>query len=182
MSSGVSAPNTRDDFYHIVDPLKELGNRAFRRPTGHLCKSLNILVQKPYGFYHYRRAKLLRTVARYDKAQADYGEFANIMGEIRAEISGEELDFKKDLDCRTAAGDDSEQRRRDELMRAIDISAASMHLMSQDKTKSHRFEASSFGEVPARHSSTPRGGARTPWAKCLPRIDGHFLRHFGLQA
>ena len=56
------------------------------------------------------------------------------------------------LDCRAAAGDDSEQRRRDELMRAIDVSATSMHLMSQDKTKSHRLEASSFGEVPARHS------------------------------
>ena len=102
----------------------------------------------------YRRAKLLCTMARYDEAQADYGNFANIMGEIGAEISGEELKLKKDLDCR-AAGDDSEHRQRDELMRAIDVSATSMHLTSQEKTMSHRLEGSSFGKITARHSPYP---------------------------
>ena len=72
-----------------------------------------------------RRAKLLCTMARYDEAQADYGEFANIMGEIGTEISGEELKLKKDLDFKAAAGHDSEHRRRDELMRAVDVSAMS---------------------------------------------------------
>jgi len=89
-------------------------------------------------------------MARYDEAQADYSEFANIMGELGAEISGEELKLKKDLDCRTAAADN-----RDELMRAIDVSATSIHLLSQEKTKSHRFEDSSFGKITARHSPCP---------------------------
>jgi len=66
-------------------------------------------------------------MARYDEAQADYRVFANIMGEIGTEISGEERKLKEDLDRREAAGDDSEQRRRDELMRAIDVSATSIH-------------------------------------------------------
>jgi len=68
----------------------------------------------------YRRAKLLCTMARYHEAQADYSEFAKVMGEIGTEISGEELKLKEDLDCRAAAGDDTGRRRRDELMRAID--------------------------------------------------------------
>jgi hypothetical protein len=96
-------------------------------------------------------------MARYDEAQADYREFANIMGEIGTEISGEELKLKEDLDHRAAAGADSEQRRRDELMRAIDVSAISMsmQLLSQDKTMPHRLEASSFGKIIARHFPYP---------------------------
>lgn len=78
----------------------------------------------------FRRAKLLCTMARYDEAQADYSEFANIMKEIGKEITGEELKFKEDLDRKAAAGSDSEQRRRDELMRAIDVSTASMQLVN----------------------------------------------------
>ena len=71
----------------------------------------------------YRRAKLFCTMAKYDEAQADYAEFAYIMEEIGAEISGGELEFKRDLDSRAAAGGDSENKRRDELMYAIDVSA-----------------------------------------------------------
>ena len=78
----------------------------------------------------YRRAKLLCTMARYDEAQADYSEYANIMGETGTAISGEELKFKEDLDSRAASGEDTEERRRDELMRAIEVSATSMHPMN----------------------------------------------------
>jgi hypothetical protein len=94
-------------------------------------------------------------MARYDEAQADYGEFAKIMGEIGTEISGEELKLKEDLDRKAAAGDDSEQRQRDDLMRAIDVSVTSMHLMNQDLKKPHRLEASSFGKTIARHFPFP---------------------------
>jgi hypothetical protein len=66
----------------------------------------------------YRRAKLLCTIAKYDEAQANYREFANIMRETGKEISGEELKLKQDLDRRAAAGGDSRQGRKDELMRA----------------------------------------------------------------
>lgn len=52
--------------------------------------------------------------------------------------------IKEDLDCRAAAGDDSKQRRRDELMHAIDVSATSIHHMSQDKTILHRLEVHPF--------------------------------------
>jgi hypothetical protein len=78
----------------------------------------------------YRRAKLLCTMARYDEAQADYLEFANIMQETGTEISGEELKFKEDLDRRAAAGEDTKERRRDDLMRAIEVSATSIILMN----------------------------------------------------
>jgi hypothetical protein len=54
----------------------------------------------------YRRAKLLCTIAKYDEAQANYREFANIMRETGKEISGEELKLKQDLDRRAAAGGD----------------------------------------------------------------------------
>jgi hypothetical protein len=94
-------------------------------------------------------------MARYDEAQADYREFANIMGELGTEISSEELKLKEDLGSRAAAGDDSEQRKRDELMRAIDVSAMSIHRMSQDKTMPHRLEVSSFAKITARHSPYP---------------------------
>jgi len=94
-------------------------------------------------------------MARYDEAQADHSVFANIMGEIGTEISGEEQKLKEDLDRREAAGDDSEQRRRDELMRAIDVSATSMHLMSRDKTTPYRLEVSSFSSITAQHSPYP---------------------------
>ena len=67
-------------------------------------------------------------MARYEEAQADYREFADVMGEIGKEISGEELKLKEDLDRRAAAGDDSKQKQKDELIRAIDVSATSMHL------------------------------------------------------
>lgn len=105
----------------------------------------------------YRRAKLLCTMARYDEAQADYHEFAKIMGEIGTAISGEELKLKEDLNRKAAASDDSEQRRRDELMRAIDVSAMSisMQLVSQDKIMSHRLEALSFGQITARDFPYP---------------------------
>lgn len=49
-----------------------------------------------------RRSKLLCTMAKYDEAQADYREFANIMRETGIEISGEESKLKKDLDRRAA--------------------------------------------------------------------------------
>ncbi|KIM36493.1 hypothetical protein M413DRAFT_31717 [Hebeloma cylindrosporum] len=42
------------------------------------------------------------------------------MGELGTGISGEELKFKEDLDRRATAGSGSEQRRKDELMRAIE--------------------------------------------------------------
>ena len=67
-------------------------------------------------------------MARYEEAQADYREFADIMGEIGKEISGEELKLKEDLDRKAVAGDNSKQKRKDELIRAIDVSATSMHL------------------------------------------------------
>ena len=63
--------------------------------------------------------------------------------------------IKEDLDCRAAAGDDSKQRRRDELMHAIDVSATSIHHVSQDKTTLHRLEVSSFFNVTARHCPYP---------------------------
>ena len=91
----------------------------------------------------YRRAKLFCTMARYGEAQADYAEFAYIMKEIGAKISEGELEFKKDLDSRAAASDDSENRRRDDLMRAIDVSATTIHT-SQYRIRVHRLEASSF--------------------------------------
>ena len=52
--------------------------------------------------------------------------------------------IKEDLDCRAADGGDSEQRRRDELMHAIDVSATSIHHVSQDKTILHRLEVHPF--------------------------------------
>jgi hypothetical protein len=75
----------------------------------------------------FHRMKLLSTMARYNEAQADYREVAKFLGEIGEELDDEDLKLKEDLDCRAAAGDDSEQRRRDELMRAIDVSATSIH-------------------------------------------------------
>jgi hypothetical protein len=63
-------------------------------------------------------------MARYDEAQADYAAFSSIMGEVGMEISSDELDFKKDLDSRAAAG--GERRRRDELIRAVDVSATNI--------------------------------------------------------
>ena len=72
-------------------------------------------------------------MARYDEAQADYREFADVMRGIGKEISGEELMLKEDLDRRAAAGDDSEQKQRDELMRAIDVSATSIHTSHDPK-------------------------------------------------
>ena len=67
-------------------------------------------------------------MARYEEAQADYREFADVMGEIGKEISGEELKLKEDLDRKAVAGDNSKQKQKDELIRAIDVSATSMHL------------------------------------------------------
>lgn len=52
--------------------------------------------------------------------------------------------MKEDLGCRAADGGDSEQRRRDELMHAIDVSATSIHNVSQDKTILHRLEVHPF--------------------------------------
>jgi len=72
--------------------------------------------------YRYRRAKLFCAMANYDEAQADYGEFVNIMDGLGAKISGEELVLKSDLVSRAAADDDSERRRRDDLIRAVDVS------------------------------------------------------------
>jgi len=66
-------------------------------------------------------------MVKYDEAQVDYREFADIMGGIGKEISGEELKLKEELDRRAAAADDSEQKHRDELIRAIDVSATSVH-------------------------------------------------------
>ena len=94
-------------------------------------------------------------MARYEEAQADYREFADIMGEIGKEISGEELKLKEDLDRKAVAGDNSKQKQKDELIRAIDVSATSMHLMSQTKTTPHRPEVSSFGHITARDSPYP---------------------------
>jgi hypothetical protein len=97
--------------------------------------------------------ELLSTMARYNEVQADYRELLKIVGEIGEEVTDEDLKLKEDLDRRSAAGDDGEQRRRDEPMRAIDVSAMSIHHMSQDKTIPHRFEASSF--LTARHFPYP---------------------------
>jgi hypothetical protein len=85
-----------------------------------------------------------RIIATYNEAQVDYRELENIMGEIGTELSGEELNLKDDLD-RAAPGDDSEQRWNDRLTRAIDVSATSIYLMSQEKTTLHKLEALSFG-------------------------------------
>jgi len=92
-------------------------------------------------------------MARYDEAQADYGEFADIMGEMQREISGEEVKLKEDLESRAAAGEGSEQKRRDELTRAVDVSC-NVHApcTSKNKIMSHRLGASSFGKNTARHS------------------------------
>jgi hypothetical protein len=106
-------------------------------------------------------------MARYDEAQADYGEFANIMGEIGTEISDEELEFKKDLDCRATAGDDSEHKRRDELMRAIDVSATSMHIMIQDKTRVTGSRLHPSASLPHDIPPTPTGGAKTALGQIL---------------
>jgi hypothetical protein len=76
--------------------------------------------------------ELLSTMARYNEVQADYRELLKIVGEIGEEVTDEDLKLKEDLDRRSAAGDDGEQRRRDEPMRAIDVSAMSIHHMSQE--------------------------------------------------
>jgi len=133
----------------IHEALRDLNHALSSQCTNQ--DSPKVLTAKCY----YRRAKLLCTMARYDKAQADYREFANIMEEIGTEISGEELKLKEDLGRKAAAGDDSEQRQRAELMRAIDVSTMSIHRMSQDKTMPHRPEVSSFAKITARHSPYP---------------------------
>jgi hypothetical protein len=76
--------------------------------------------------------ELLSTMARYNEVQADYCELLKIVGEIGEEVTDEDLKLKEDLDRRSAASDDSEQRRRDEPMHAIDVSATSIHHMSQE--------------------------------------------------
>jgi hypothetical protein len=114
----------------------------------------------------YRRAKLLCTMARYDEAQADYAAFTSIMGEIGVEISGGELEFKSDLNSRANAGDESEDRRRGELMRAIDVSATSIHIMSQRQNKvftGSRHHPST--SLPCDIPPTPTGDGRASWAR-----------------
>ena len=96
-------------------------------------------------------------MARYDEAQVDYREFANIMAEIGKEIAGEERKLKEDIDRRQAVGDDSVQRRRDELMRAIDVSAM-VHTPSQAEIKRtlYRLEVLSFSKSTVQHSPYPQ--------------------------
>ena len=60
-------------------------------------------------------------MARYDEARADYAEFAKIKGELGMEISREETQLQRDIDSGADASEDSERRRKDELMRAIDV-------------------------------------------------------------
>ena len=64
-------------FYGVIhEALRDLDNALLSQYTS--PNSPKTLTAKCY----YRRAKLLYTMARYDEAQADYGMFANIMGEI----------------------------------------------------------------------------------------------------
>jgi len=106
-------------------------------------------------------------MARYDEAQADYRQFANTVGGIGTEISGEERKLKEDLDRREAAGDDSERSRRDELMRAIDVSATSILLISRDLTMPYRPEVSSFGKITVQHSPYPHKTCKNALAPIL---------------
>lgn len=143
----------------IHEALRDLNHALSSQCTNQ--DSPKVLTAKCY----YRRAKLLCTMARYDEAQADYREFANIMGEIGTDISGEERKLKEDVDRREAAGDDSEQRRRDGLMRAIDVSATSKHLMSRDKQRFIGPRLHSSAGISGNIPLTPTGRARTPWAR-----------------
>jgi hypothetical protein len=58
------------------------------------------------------------TPLHYSEVRRSTSEFTDIMRETGKEISGEELKLKQDLDRRAAAGGDSRQGRKDELMRA----------------------------------------------------------------
>jgi hypothetical protein len=64
-------------------------------------------------------------MAQYDKARADYTAFADIQREAGVVISREEERLKEDINVRADADEDSDRRRKDELMRAIDVCATS---------------------------------------------------------
>jgi hypothetical protein len=84
-------------------------------------------------------------MARYDEARKDFTELANIMGGLAVNISREEMQLNKDIDHGAEASEDSERRRKDELMRAVDVCTASSSLSPISWTLIfYRLEDSSF--------------------------------------
>jgi hypothetical protein len=60
-------------------------------------------------------------MAKYEEASVDYAELERLAGELGIELSAEQTQLKGDIEQGMKAGEGSERRRKDELMRAIDV-------------------------------------------------------------
>jgi hypothetical protein len=60
-------------------------------------------------------------MAKYDEATADYEELKRLLREMGLEPTEEQMELKAEIDGGTNAGVRTRRRRKDELMRAIDV-------------------------------------------------------------
>jgi tetratricopeptide (TPR) repeat protein len=73
--------------------------------------------------YHFRRAKLLCLMARYDEAQAEFSKSVDLIRDFKLDVAmGNGSDeLAKVISRGKEASEDSERRRKDELLRAVDV-------------------------------------------------------------
>jgi hypothetical protein len=73
---------------------------------------------------HFRRAKLLCKFAKYSEARSDFEECERHRIEGGVEITTEQSNLLTQIDEGLNAPEDSKRRRKDELLRAVDVRAS----------------------------------------------------------